>query len=142
MPDLLGFSDPMYDSDTEDAFMGMNSDYMMSTTLPGIGSLESLASLQHLTVSENALRGTRSRSDDETDGDTQSQRLPALRDLLPASLKTLTILTEEKNVIVKAEELLIGPYAASLENMTVMNNRKQQWFSKADGEGGISPMEK
>ena len=57
-----------------------------------------LTSLKHLTIPENALRGTRGRrygydTEDESNEDAPLRRLQDLVDLHPAPLKALTVLT-------------------------------------------------
>ncbi|KAI5363283.1 Putative leucine-rich repeat domain superfamily [Septoria linicola] len=96
-----------------------------------VGSLSSLSSLKHLTISSVALFGeagtyTINVLDDSTDGGQSS----ILEHLLPGSLKTLTILHHAYLFDESIGLLLHDCFVAKLDQLTLFNSQKDRWLSK------------
>ena len=131
--------------------------------LSGLGDLRTLTELTSLTITENALRGRigspyradaedgrQEEEDDEEDEDERDDRdehqigeetreaLPSLSDLLPPSLKHLTLICEDAYIHDK-QELLQDPFVVQLDEFLILNCTKTYWYSKTGGEGGIDP---
>lgn len=109
----------------------------------GIRGLKGLQSLSNLTLPEVALFGVSGEDEileeEDLDSGTWSPPLTELSEVLPSSLKTLTILVEDEDVRDKATMLSKYPGAASLEEVTIMNTKQTHCFSKVPGDGGVNP---
>ena len=102
---------------------------MLISRLYPLADLHHLTSLKQLTASEGAVRGLLAQNHNDQD------YLPALHQLLPASLRHLTIICEESDIRAKALDLLGERFVARLEEMKVMNFRQDHWYSSLHGEG-------
>lgn len=100
-----------------------------SIGLQGLGDLRGFTKLTDLVASENALRGTRSDP---------GKARRAYHEILPNSLRRLTIIFEDNVVLGNVSNTSID--GATLEELTLMNFRKDHWFSSKHGEGWAEPL--
>lgn len=140
--------DDFSESDSLDDFTSMRDDNNMSGGSPHLYKLRRNFRLSHLTLTESALYGRKARSDlwdsdgEYHDSEEDEPTVPRFAELLPPSLKTLTISCEGRDVRSKAEAFLNDSYASTLDDLVVMNAQKSHWFSKASSEGGVDPVGK
>ena len=81
-------------------------------------------------------------NDDDSETRFEGPPLPDYSTLLPTSLKTLTLLVEDKYIRGKAAKILQDPFLTALGDVCIMNVTKTHWISKTTGEGGMDPRER
>ncbi|KAK4545141.1 hypothetical protein LTR36_003692 [Oleoguttula mirabilis] len=129
---------------------GVRDDNVKSARLRGLGRLIELSHLTTLTLSKNALFGTRGsfagyRASDASESDLE-QKFGALDTepsgrkldaILPQSLRELTIICEDKYIGPWEVGLLDGPAVQHLDEMTIIDCQKDGWITKMEGPNAV-----
>lgn len=105
----------------------------------GIGSLQKLRSLRELVIPKNALLGTPGLDEYEAefpDSDSEMRRrTPPYVELLPISLKDLTVLLEAEDVNRTMQNLRKEAHFATIPNFTVWSIQEEKWLSTKEAAG-------
>ena len=115
-----------------------------------LGTLSDLKNLTELTVTKNALFGM--RGDDRKDFRLSSELeyeeepndiavdiweavlyVPTLEQVLPSSLRHLTLITADDYLSLRDRALLDEPVVSTLDEMILVNSQKDVWQSKSEG---------